>query len=602
MALNYVEIHDPKIYPETVDPVIAATPGFEIKATFDIELSAGVVTPRTVWWAIHERNTDTRLKSGTNTLNAGGTLKILRYVTMPDYPIKLEFWTGLVEEDGTWAWTDNCAFNEIVPIVPPPSKIICYMLDTGLSIPSELPITFPAPGISGMPSIDVSTLPVSVDMSALCTQDTSPVTTPSELFPLHPELYVMDNLVKTFDIDSSGHASFDIINNVRSLLSAGSIASTTTSIPIKLRFPYSVELPSKTVTEYREITSWLPLKIPKITTCTVIIPDDAFTVPTEIPLKFPAPGELGSPTLDTGSLPVNVTMFTVPCMQDSTPVSKPSGLMPIPIDLYVLGEKVTTLSRSSEGPFSYDIASFITGKLPSITPDITSIPVKIRFPKRIDFSSPGTIVSYGEIEKSISIKKTFAEIPGVKELLCAITGSLSDIASIPITIPELGGFPSLGVGSIPVDLSLSATCAKDGSNEAVPSGLFSELSAEVFLDSTKITDIYPNSYGNASFDLASFASTLLSGVTGSTSKTLTVRYPSRVKIGSVEVLEYADITKTISLTPEAAPHGGCTEGAFMSPFTCPDGSVINLLKCVGGKWVSSGQSCPPAPECTEGAF
>ena len=33
----------------------------------------------------------------------------------------------------------------------------------------------------------------------------------------------------------------------------------------------------------------------------------------------------------------------------------------------------------------------------------------------------------------------------------------------------------------------------------------------------------------------------------------------------------------------------------MRAFTCPDGSVIQLLKCVDGVWVDSGQKCPEAP-------
>jgi hypothetical protein len=44
----------------------------------------------------------------------------------------------------------------------------------------------------------------------------------------------------------------------------------------------------------------------------------------------------------------------------------------------------------------------------------------------------------------------------------------------------------------------------------------------------------------------------------------------------------------------------CTEGAKRGKMTCWDGAVIYGEVCRGNKWVTSGEFCPPKPECAEG--
>lgn len=46
----------------------------------------------------------------------------------------------------------------------------------------------------------------------------------------------------------------------------------------------------------------------------------------------------------------------------------------------------------------------------------------------------------------------------------------------------------------------------------------------------------------------------------------------------------------------------CTEGAFRSPITCWDGSIIYAEECVNDAWVPSGEVCPELPVCNEGEY
>ncbi len=44
----------------------------------------------------------------------------------------------------------------------------------------------------------------------------------------------------------------------------------------------------------------------------------------------------------------------------------------------------------------------------------------------------------------------------------------------------------------------------------------------------------------------------------------------------------------------------CAEGAKRGKLTCWNGTVIHGEVCRGNKWVTSGETCPPKPECAEG--
>ena len=95
-------------YVEMTEGTISTTSaekGDEIKCHFKIENISSKY--RQVWWSIHDHNAKKRLKSGTKWLSVGSTLGITKYIDMPNSDMHIKYWTGIVQPDDSWAWTDN---------------------------------------------------------------------------------------------------------------------------------------------------------------------------------------------------------------------------------------------------------------------------------------------------------------------------------------------------------------------------------------------------------------------------------------------------------------------------------------------------------------
>ena len=319
-----IKITSSTIYPEKhVGGLPVATPGYDIKCVFTVENRESRLHAA-VWWTIHDRVADKRFDSGTQAMAPGSVLNILRYVTMPSKPIKLEFWAGFIDDAGVWRYTDSKKFREVTPLItkgsigissfptgakayvdatyvgvtpkavsrdagsymvlvrkdgyvdPPVQTVIvapgaaahapfilvrevpvpklCYPSISGISVPDSIPVTLPS--IGTMPTVDVTSFPVSFSVGGTC---------PSAQFPL-------DIILSAAGQEISGSATqgsnrIAIASTVRSVLQMKRLDELAgmAGIAISLKYPSKIEYSSPgTVKEWKTVHAYTRLNVTDI--------------------------------------------------------------------------------------------------------------------------------------------------------------------------------------------------------------------------------------------------------------------------------------------------------------------------------------------------
>jgi len=298
--------------------------------------------------------------------------------------------------------------------------------------------------------------------------------------------------------------------------------------------------------------------LPELPRPVICLPSiDKLDVPGELPIAFPAIGDIGLPTIDIRSVPVGFDVKSV-CTRDGMSASDPKDLFPMDVELDVLGTKIP-IKVDGYGRKTLNIASQLhhlatTGRIPSY---MRSVRIALTYPSEITF----TPLPDGRVDRKVTrtavvnalipIKKAFEPvIPTLKELLCRIYGMLSQMGSIPI-----------GAASIPVHLNLSAMCNDDdGKSVTAPADLFTGLDVDILISGSRITTLRPDRSGLLSLNLADFSSAwmpmlaAIPDIPPTKTLELTARFPSLVKVASVTPLEYGEVRQTLFFTKAEIPY------------------------------------------------
>jgi len=346
---------------------------------------------------------------GTNTIDIGPALTVLLLTGKIDIntralPYKLAYPSEIV--DGVPSSELETIEDEIELV--PPVPIICIPSLTDLTSPDSIMLEPPSLE-GGLPTLGPVTDPVTFVASMSCTKGGTPV---EDQFPFYVNFYLAGGMIGQLLVVAGTNTipAATLTSAITAAIAAGAITLDMDSFEIEIAYPS--EIVDGVPGEYTSVTDTISIALPGPVICLPNI--DLLSLPVEVPLTFPAPGDPGLPSLPVTPtpLPIKMTLAVPQCLRNSTEMADPVGLFPIPVELYLI-DMVTpfvTLNRYSEGAFEYDILNFIRANLGEIqTLKLSSIGVKIRFPNRIDFASPGSIVSYNEITGSIPIVPTFLE-------------------------------------------------------------------------------------------------------------------------------------------------------------------------------------------------
>jgi len=478
---------------------------------------------------------------------------------------------------------------------PAPGPVICIpSIPAGtVTHPPNIQLSTPLTE-GGLPTLDPVSAPVTFDASMSCSQDGVDA---GVTFPFYAEFYVAGTAEEDKAADITVYSGANTIqiaaltSYINAAIARGDIAIATTSLNIYLVYPTKIEngVPGDYTTIAKTINITPPW-VPGPTICLPSIPAGTVTHPPNIQLSTPLT-EGGLPTLDPVSAPVTFDA-SMSCSQDGVDAGV---TFPFYAEFYVAGtaeeDKAADITVYS-GANTIQIAaltSYINAAIArgDIAIGTTSLNIYLVHPTKITDGIPG---DYTTIAKTINI--TPPEEPPAPTV-CNITNVVEKEPLI-VTISDLG-IPTVDPCDIDVQLYITPPCGKSMAEILAVTGSYLSLN---HADGTPFASIPLNIYGEGVLDIASYARNWLLTITEiPTSLNLVLVCPSKVTF-STPVAEYEDVPILVGIEVHEPEIPVCEEGTFTSPFICPDGSMIYLLKCVNGELVDSGQTCPVVPpEC-----
>ncbi len=426
----------------------------------------------------------------------------------------------------------------------------------------------------GVPGLNLTTLPITGTMGIACTEDGAAITRPAGVGFPDIDLYVMGEFVDTIDMAAPGDFAYDIFSLIDV---AKLIDQNITEISVKILYPTAVWIEGTTTVDDVDLvekTLSIPVTLPGS-------PGDIFcdivadlTVPDKIPLEV------------TGMLPSGTTDLLVDldlsaACDDGAPTDPFSGLYAI---AFVNDTSLGYIYPDSDGKCSLDLATAWHVILSTINAGDSTIELEIEYPKKVNYTTPG-VTEWGTKTETIDLDIPDTPDPSPGDIFCDI---VADLTAPDTILLEATGMLPPGTTDLMVDLDLSAAC-----DDGAPTDPFSELYATAFVNDTSLGYMYLDSAGKCSLDLATAWHTILPTITaGDSTIELEIKYPKQVKYSTPTVQNWGTKTKTIDLDMPDGPECVLTAADY---FTCPDGTVIQLNKCVNGVKVPTGATCPGAP-------
>lgn len=466
-------------------------------------------------------------------------------------PIRIRYPCEVNSETG--AVTEYCDLTDEIPLeISFFGPIICLPDIDLLALPT-VPLTFPALGDPGLPSLDPSATSLPIEMTLAvppCLRNSAEMADPIGLFPVPVEVYLIDMVTPfaTLSVPLEGGFNYDIITFIRDILTRmpPEITPDTDEIHVKIRYPRSLEFPASpdVPVPYAEIEGDIPITesflepvLPII--CIPSIPADDFKYPPTIQLS---PVEVSDPVTFEAS---------ISCTQDGKPVTPLFSFdaeffigeyQATDITVYAGSNTITAAQLTG-----YIIAAMSAGK---ITLDMLSFQIILEYPTKITDGIPG---DYVEIKKTIDI--------GVPGPVICIPSIPSDTVTHPPNIqlsPPLieGGLPTLDPVSDPVTFDAFMSCSQDGVDVGATFPFYAVFYVTSTDEEDKAADIpvYSGSNRITIADLTAYINAAIARgdiTLDTTSFNIYLVYPTRIEDGVPG--EYTTIAKTINITPPGVP-------------------------------------------------